>query len=277
MGLERTTSADTVSRVVDDVIAARLQAKETELRAKLAGARAELVNPGNRGDAAEIAVRDFLADHLPRTLEVGQGEVIDSEGGRSPQTDVVITTQDHPFRYPPGDPGLFLVEGVVAFGEVKTRLTHAELDDCFRKGAKAKALQRLNFVGSEVFTNDTDRRRWVEGPTPFFVFAFETALDPESLLRWIGGSGTPSAIDAVFVLGKGAAIDFADGEGSFRMQVETTGRSLSGWAWMENAPALLTFLSWLHGLPVIRHRTSPLNPYLKSSGIAFTRHDGEER
>jgi hypothetical protein len=116
---------------VNATVAEMLAAKEAELRAKLVAARARLQHHGNRGDAAEVAVRDLLSDHL--SIDVGQGEIIDTNGTRSRQIDVIVATDDHPFRVPASIPGLYIVEGVYAAGEIKTVLTTTELDDVFVK------------------------------------------------------------------------------------------------------------------------------------------------
>jgi hypothetical protein len=101
-----------------------LRAREQQLTAGLGATRAEFDHTGNRGIAAETAVRDFLSHHLTRHLDVGDGEVIDSFGNRSRQMDVVITTEDQPFRQAPSEPGLCVIEGVYAVAEVKSNLTH---------------------------------------------------------------------------------------------------------------------------------------------------------
>lgn len=197
-------------------VADMLSAKEAELRAKLLAARARLQHRGNRGDAAEVAVRELLSDHLSRRFDVGQGEIIDTNGTRSRQMDVVVATDDHPFRVPASDPGLYIVEGVYAAGEIKTALTTTELDDVFLKARSVKELQKAHVAGAMVFANSAEHTRWVEGPPPFFAFAYESKIAVDTLLRMLTDDGQP--LDALFVLGSGAAINFDDGTGFRRLR-----------------------------------------------------------
>jgi hypothetical protein len=241
-------------------VATLLEAKENELASKLAQTRAALAHAGDRGDASEAAFRQFLTLHLARHYDVGEGEVVDTAGARSRQMDVVMTTADHPLRQAPGEPGLFIVEGIYALGEVKTSLSTGELDDVVEKGRSVKALSKSHLRGSEVFANPADIRRWVEGPPPFFAFAYEMSVAVQTLIDRLAAAGEPPAVDAVFVLGRGQAINFGDGSGVMRLAVED--RGLTGWAWLQGQPVLLSLLGWLHSLPRVAHRQSPFLNYL---------------
>jgi hypothetical protein len=174
--------------------------------------------------------------------------------------DVVVTTADHPWRQAPGEPGLFIVEGIFALGEVKTSLTAGELDDVLGKGRSVKRLSKSHLKGSEVFADPADIRRWVEGPPPFFAFAYEMSVAVQTLIDRLAAAGEPTPVDAVFVLGRGQAINFGDGSGTMRVAVE--GRDATGWAWLQGQPALLSLLGWLHALPRVAHRQSPFLNYL---------------
>jgi hypothetical protein len=247
---------DTVSRLLD--------AQEAELVAKLAQARARLAQGGNRGDAAEIAFREFLSGHLSRRLDVGQGEVIDTMGRRSRQLDVVVTTEDHPFRQAVAEPGLFIVEGVFAAGEVKAALTTRELADAIEKGRSVKELEKWSTRGSEVFATPSDRVRWVEGPPPFMVFAYENDVAVQTLVDRLASAADPTPVDAVFILGYGAAINYGDGVGAMRLEHEHS--DVAGWAWSYGRSTLLQLLGWLHSLPRVSHRQSPFLRYLGQAG-----------
>jgi hypothetical protein len=103
------------------MLKAKIAAVEVQMRAKLAEIRATLDHAGSKGQRVEEDVfRTFLREYLPRRLEIGHGEVVDTLGARSPQTDVIIATEDHPFTFTRELPGLFFVEGVCAAAEVKT-------------------------------------------------------------------------------------------------------------------------------------------------------------
>ena len=101
--------------------------------------------PSTVGSAAEQPVRDQLEQVLPRGLGVGEGFVIDSYGGTSRQQDVVVYERDicpvfSVNRTP--QTTYYPCEGVIAVGEIKSRLDGDSLDDAFRKVASAKELRR---------------------------------------------------------------------------------------------------------------------------------------
>ena len=91
-------------------------------------------HPNLKGGPREWFIRDFLEGHLPGTLEVGQGEIIDADSRPQPpqdeyrpQVDVVVYRQDMPkIRYSRTD-FAYLAEGVMATIEVKSHLTEVEL------------------------------------------------------------------------------------------------------------------------------------------------------
>ena len=102
-------------------------------------------SPSAVGDAMEYPVRNQLEQILPRGIAVGSGFVIDSNGGTSLQTDVVLYEKDICPVFTINDtPGTtyYPCEGVVAVGQVKSILSKQFLKDEFRKIASVKQLQR---------------------------------------------------------------------------------------------------------------------------------------
>jgi hypothetical protein len=53
-------------------------------------------HPGDKGSEYEAAFRSVVAGVFPSTWKVGEGEIIDPHGNRSPQTDVVIARPTQP-------------------------------------------------------------------------------------------------------------------------------------------------------------------------------------
>ena len=101
--------------------------------------------PVTVGDAMEQPVRTQLEQILPRGIAVGQGFVIDSEGGTSQQTDVILYEKDIcPAFSVNGTPETtyYPCEGVIAVGEVKSTIDRGTLRDSFEKIASVKKLQR---------------------------------------------------------------------------------------------------------------------------------------
>ena len=108
--------------------------------------------PATVGSAMEQPVRKQLEQILPRGLAVGSGFVIDSYGGTSRQTDIVLYERDICPVFSINDTPettYYPCECVVAVGEVKSALHRDALRDAFKKTESVKRLRR-NIVREEV-------------------------------------------------------------------------------------------------------------------------------
>ena len=106
-------------------------------------------HPNLRGGPREWFLREFLEGHLPSTLEIGQGEIIDAESEASPprdryrhQVDIVVYRRDVPKITFSRNNAAFLVEGVMATIESKSVLTEEELKSACRASISHKRLTR---------------------------------------------------------------------------------------------------------------------------------------
>ena len=102
-------------------------------------------SPSTVGAVMEKSVKRQLEQILPRGIAVGSGFVIDSSGGTSRQTDVVLFEKDICPVFSVNDTPdttYYPCEGVIAVGEVKSTLDRPSLKDAFGKIASAKRLQR---------------------------------------------------------------------------------------------------------------------------------------
>ena len=101
--------------------------------------------PGLVGSAMEKPVLQRVGQLLPRALEAGSGCVIDTFGRTSRQIDIVIFERnlcpvfcinDNP------ETTYYPCEGVVAVGEIKSKVGKAEFDDSVMKMESIKRLRR---------------------------------------------------------------------------------------------------------------------------------------
>ena len=102
-------------------------------------------SPSTVGTAMEKSARNQLEQLLPRGLAVGSGFVIDSYGGTSRQTDIVVYEKDICPVFSINDTPettYYPCECVVAVGEVKSELNRGSLEDAFDKIASVKRLKR---------------------------------------------------------------------------------------------------------------------------------------
>jgi len=227
----------------------KIAAVELQMKAKLNEIRATFAQSGDKGSSVEASFGEFLRKYLPRRLEIGQGEIIDSRGKRSKQTDIVIVSEDHPFTFTPELPGLFFVDGVCAAGEVKTVLTSQELDVVLKNSCQFKRLKIEPGKGTMICANPSDIKRFYECP-PWFLVAFESQLTLPNILTEIDRFAirakvrSGKLVDAVFILDRGWLINFGDGEGSLQFRTPE-GKSTVGWMWKESDSVLFDLLGWL--------------------------------
>jgi hypothetical protein len=246
---------------------------ESRMREDLAKARARFSQSGDKGTAIEDAFHQFLREYLPRRLEVGHGEVIDSFGNRSAQTDIVIANEDHPFTFNEAAPGLFLIEGVVGAGEVKAALTSDNLQASIRNSRVFRTLKLMTGKGTFVTANPSDLGRYYVSP-PWFLFAYESQLGLSAICERLAQASNSGAapitdlLDAVFVLGRGWVINFGDGNGALQFR-NPEGATLTGWIWQNDECPLFQLMAWLSSVMPRMFRFEPILPrYMNVNYIA---------
>lgn len=167
-------------------------------------------HPNIRGGPREWFLRDFLSNHLPSTLEIGQGEIIDYNSVPSPakgdyrnQVDIVIYRKGLPkLSYSETDKA-YLIEGVVASIEIKSDLTKSEFGKSCFASKNNKSLTQLEIVNT--YPKRTRRNLFT------YVVAFNGPTNMQTVSGWIPEllASTSNPIDAedlidfVVVLGKG--------------------------------------------------------------------------
>jgi hypothetical protein len=227
----------------------KIEKVEKQMTEALAGVRKTFRHSGNKGTSNENNFGDFVRQYLPRRLEIGNGEIIDSLGNRSGQADIIIVNEDHPFTFTPNRPGLFFIEGVLSVGEVKTVLTSQELKNTLTNSLLYKKLKMTHGKGTMVHANESDLKRYYKHP-PFFLFCYESQLSLLTIKQNIENFVREQSIDnlqvmdAVFVLGKGWIINFGDGKGSFQFRTPE-GNILTDWVIHESKSTLFDLFSYL--------------------------------
>ncbi len=74
------------------------------------------------GTARELVVSEFLRAALPNNVAYLSGEIIDSVGGRSGQTDILLVPAHAPRFVLGGNTGVVLADGLIACIEVKSSI-----------------------------------------------------------------------------------------------------------------------------------------------------------
>ena len=106
------------------------------------------------GDARERFIRDILERFLPANVVVGSGQVIDKSGDTSKQIDLIIYRDDFPVLRTLGTADVYLIEGVVATVEVKSRLNEESLFEALDNGKSVRNLKPSLMLSSLDYYSD---------------------------------------------------------------------------------------------------------------------------
>lgn len=213
-------------------------------------------HPNLRGGPREWFIKEFLESHLPSTLEIGQGEIIDKNstpnprrGNYRPQIDVVIYRRDLPkISYSKSDIAYFY-EGVLAVIESKSVLNYKELDTTNIACKKHSNLVR----GSSIIQMGGEHKMYS------YLVAFDGPANMSTIADWMQkqvveeGMKPDEMVDFVVVLGKGILwrID------SFK-NLPLNGSSSNFWAFKDLKEGSLYFL-FIHMLTWCNSSSSPRN------------------
>lgn len=114
---------------------------QAQLSTNLSSSRAAITHPGAKGEASESNWLNMLEAHLPHRYQAAKAFVIDSDGNRSDQIDIVIYDRQYtPLLYNRDGQRFIPAESVYAVFEVKQELNREHVEYA---GAKAASVRRL--------------------------------------------------------------------------------------------------------------------------------------
>ena len=134
--------------------------------------------------AMEQPIRAQMEQILPRGIKIGSGFIIDSQGGTSRQTDLVLFEREICPVFSINDTPettYYPCEGVIAVGEVKSTLDNQSLEDAFDKIASVKKLKRHQVYHPVPVST---------GQRPLFTRGYGT-IQADSMLTATEGDDTP--------------------------------------------------------------------------------------
>jgi len=102
------------------------------------------------GSARERLIQDFLLAHLPEMTSIVSGVIIDSEGRRSKQQDIVLMLKSMPRLPFASGHDLIFQEGTVATFEIKTEITPSVLEAIALNIESVKALTPSTLEGVQL-------------------------------------------------------------------------------------------------------------------------------
>lgn len=109
-----------------------------------------LCHSATAGSARERLIQDFLTAHLPEMTSVVSGMIVDSNGRRSKQQDIVLMLKSMPRLPFASGHDLIFQEGTVATFEIKTEITPSVLDDIALNIESVKALEPSTLEGAQL-------------------------------------------------------------------------------------------------------------------------------
>jgi hypothetical protein len=138
---------------------------------------------GIRGGIRELFIKQFLQPFLPPHIGIGTGEIINHNGDRSNQLDVVLFNKE---RIPPilvsgSDTGIFPWESVVAVIEVKSQATSTSIKEAISNAASVHNVYS-NLEEHDVRISGLRPKEGMKpyGPIPNYIFAFRSDITPSS-------------------------------------------------------------------------------------------------
>jgi hypothetical protein len=242
----------------------------------------------HKGTPREILIREFLETHLPESVAIGTGEIIDANskpGSQRNQFDIVIYKRNYPKLDFGGGISGFLVESVIATVEVKSTLRKADVRQAVKAARSAKTL--LPSVTSSI------QAGYIPPHVLNYVVAYDGPAQIRTIYNWITQghktlgitterlpqvkqqrlmTASPS-IDAIFVLKKGFVYFDNVAVGLATSEDRTTNPDLK---WVFSAAAsgslLLFFLMLQSATANIDGRWLNPSPYLVSFSLPDIQH-----
>ena len=134
----------------------------------------------HKGTPREAFIKQFLQSHLPETVSIGTGEIIDCQslpGQQRNQFDIVIYKKNYPKLDFGGGISGFLIESVIATIEVKSTLTSTELENAIKAAKNSKT-----FIKSVTNTFSTG---YIPPAILNFVVAYDGPQNMSTVNGWI--------------------------------------------------------------------------------------------
>lgn len=153
-----------------------------------------------QGSEREIFINNLLSLMLPTAFRVGTGEVIDSYGHKSKQTDIVV---ECPFgaRFPigTGNANMYLAENVAFTIEVKSDIS-SEWDDITVKSTAMRKITRALIPPTSSSETMVPKARM---RVPIFIVSYTGNKKMETIIKHLEEIAPASRPDGILVVDSG--------------------------------------------------------------------------
>lgn len=252
-----------------------MESVASKMQADFDGITSQFQHKSTKGTAREKIVHHFLAEYLPESIELGTGEIVDTFGNRSSQTDLIIFDRLRcPKIFQTEDLRIYPVEGVLAAIEVKTKLDKSTLEESVLNIQNAKKLQKAAFypTGNIVDSWVLYGIKYDYFPMMGYIFAFKS-IQLESLGQRLDEINLENEIppehqvDAICLLDKGI-IAHSNNEGQIISWAEPTDleKNETTVTGINTKHSLLIFYVMLHDqLSIAKSRPIQMIKYIPGS------------
>jgi hypothetical protein len=237
-----------------------------QMKSDLVKAQKSLSHAGLKGGANEEAVRRFLRQYLPRTMDITTGLLVDSQGGQSRQLDIILSdSAKTPILYESGETRVIPVECAYAVVEVKAFLDKTELEKAYQNMRSVKSLVKKAYFeekGAITHTHTLYGREWDHWPLHHFVFAYDSgSIDSilKNLNSFQASDEVDKRIDTICILERGVIMNQGD-DGKFHALPSPGSKAIASHT---TKPLLLFYALISIILNQASMRSFNLMPYLK--------------
>lgn len=162
----------------------------------------------SRGTQRENPIKGFFNSLLPGNLSATSGEIIDTTGSASSQSDLIVYRASDGIPIFSEEPTILQVESVIGLAEVKSKITADEYKDCIRKMVN---LHKLKPFGKELQKYERGRNPDSESCRIFTsIFAYSSDVkgglidEYARFMRAADELGFDARnVDRIYILGKG--------------------------------------------------------------------------
>lgn len=149
-----------------------------KMKSDIDQARTTLPHAGMKGSAFEESLREFLRRHLPKSLDISTGIIIDSKGNASRQLDIIVSDSfKTPIFFKSGEIRVIPVECVYAVIEVKANLDEKVLLASYENMKSVRILEKAAYYkpsGVIIYSDNLYGKEWDIWPINYFIFSYDS-------------------------------------------------------------------------------------------------------
>jgi hypothetical protein len=139
---------------------------------------------GMIGESREFFVREILNRFLPKSVEVGTGQIVDCDNELSKQIDIVISRPEFPILTTLATSDVFFADSVIATIEVKSKLVGGDGGSLWEALDNSRSVKQLELTDPSLYGDDISAFwRLVRRSPKTYIFGYKGYKGSLSSLR----------------------------------------------------------------------------------------------